>query len=147
MAVELINLIPGAVFRFKVGLRRILSLDGDRVVWEWAQEDRRTLGLRSGGTTWKKGFAEDAIEQINEGVSGDGLKKATSLRLLSGEVVELLPRAATFKLRTLCPAKYVVIDLSSGDVYGIEKDGLERVAPERLEATRRVLGMSAERDQ
>lgn len=131
MPVSLSDIVPGSVFQFKTGTRRVLSIQGDKVVWEWEDGDVDCKRVRRGGSMWIKSFAEDAHCLPGEGEQ--------SLKLLSGEVVKVLNTVATFKLRTLCPSKYLVIDMESGAVMGIGKSGLERVPVEKVSAAKRVL--------
>lgn len=134
MPISLKDIVPGSVFQFKTGNRRVLSIQGDEVVWEWADGDVDCKRVRRGGAMWIKSFAEDANYLPGEG--------GQSLRLLSGEVVKVLDTVATFQLRTLCPSKYLVIDMESGAVMRIGKDGLERVPVEKVSAAKRVLLMA-----
>lgn len=134
MSVSLSDIVPGSVFQFKEGNRRVLSIQGDQVVWEWADGDAECKRVRRGGSLWIKSFAEDANY-----LKGKGEKY---LRLLSGEIVKVLSSIATFQLRTLCPSKYLVIDMETGAVMGIGKAGLERASAERVSAAQRVLLMA-----
>ncbi len=144
MAVDLNDLIPGAVFQFKVGLRRVLAIECDQVIWEWADDKQRTTSARPGGAMWLKSFAADACSTASVGQVVNRTELVNTTVLLSGEVVNVLDKPVTVKIRTLCPKKYVMVDLASGRVLELDGAGTEVAGPGRIDAARQALRRAAE---
>ncbi len=144
MAVELNDLIPGEIFHFKVGPRRVLAIEGDQVIWEWADDKQRATSARPGGSMWLKSFAEDASSSASGAQAKHRAEVANTTVLLSGEVVNVLDKPVTVKIRTMCPKKYVMVDLASGRVLELDGAGTEVAGPGRIDAARQALRRAAE---
>lgn len=115
MAVSFDQLVPGAVFRFKTGLRRITRVrpysDRFMVDWEYADGQPRQ---RRGGSVWGPNFRREAIEMVP-----DPSMHCESRQLLpSRRTVACLPQPVEIKLTTRCPAKWVMVDMESGELWG-----------------------------
>lgn len=116
MAVEIGQIKPGAVFRFKTAARRVTSLSkplgaGFDVNWEYADGKKR--GGRLTGSQWVHYFKADAIEQIPDPVAAGGVR-----RLRSGREVPSLAGTVNITMTTHCPAKWAIVDLETGELWG-----------------------------
>lgn len=143
MAIDLYDLIPGRVFHFKVGPRRVLAIEGDQVIWEWADEKQRSKSARPGGSMWLKSFAQDASLDVVGVQPARRMDLGGTTVLLSGEVVDVLDKPVTVKIRTLCPKKYVVVDLALGRVLELDGNGTESAGQSRIDAARQALRRAA----
>lgn len=128
MAVDRKQIAEGAVFRFKVGLRQVVSISGDNVVWAWA-DSNATTSVKPGGVMWIKCFCEDAIERVS----------GQQRRLLTGEVVNVSDAPIALNLRSLCPEKYLVMDLETGVALNYSAGALVRADTKRVRAAYEVM--------
>lgn len=111
MSVAIEQIKPGAVFRFKTASRRVTGVNAGNVTWEYADGQKR--GGRRSGTQWIHYFKSDAIEQIP-----DPAAAVESRKLLSGREVPSLAESIAVTLNTHCPAKWAVVDLETGELWG-----------------------------
>lgn len=117
MAVAIEQIQPGAVFRFKTAARRVTSLSkplgaGFNVNWEYADGKKR--GGRLSGSQWVHYFKVQAIEQIPEPAAA-GMSRQL---LPSRKSVASLNEPVEITLRTHCPAKWAVVDMETGELWG-----------------------------
>jgi hypothetical protein len=119
MAVPIEQIKPGAVFRFVKALRRVKSLSpwvgsGCSANWEYADGVKR--GGKLSGTQWVHYFRADAIEQVPDTGESRRIK-------LSGKPVPGLALEVVIAIRTKCSAKWVVVDMETGQLWA--HDGIE----------------------
>lgn len=125
MAVKIGQIKPGAVFRFKTAARRVTSLSkplgaGFDVNWEYADGKKR--GGRLTGSQWVHYFKADAIEQIPDPVAAGGVR-----RLRSGREVPSLMDTVNITITTHCPAKWAIVDLETGELWGHDGTQFKRL--------------------
>lgn len=111
MSVAIEQIKQGAVFRFKTAARRVTGVNAGNVTWEYADGQKR--GGRRAGTQWIHYFKSDAIEQIP-----DPAAAVENRTLRSGREVPSLAGAVAVTLNTHCPAKWAVVDLETGELWG-----------------------------
>ncbi len=126
MSVSIEQIKPGAVFRFKTAPRRVTSLSkplgtGFNVNWEYA--DGRKRGGRLTGSQWVHYFKSDAMEQIP-----DPAAAVETRTLRSGREVPSLAESVAVTLSTHCPAKWAVVDLETGELWGHDGAQFKRLS-------------------
>jgi hypothetical protein len=127
MAVKIEQIKIGAVFLFKNGPRRVTGFGkqmgtGFNVKWEYA--DGRKRGGRLTGSMWVHYFRAKAIEEIPDpAVDGD------VLRLLSGREAAIYEDLVTITISTHCPAKWALVDLEIGELWGHDGTRLRYLSP------------------
>jgi len=122
MAVAIETIKPGNVFRFKTALRRVKSLSppigsGFSVNWEYADGKKR--GGRLGGTQWVHYFKSEAIDVVPD----TSLIGEPRFIKPSGKTVPSLACEVLIPVRTKCPAKWVMVDMETGNLWS--HDGVE----------------------
>lgn len=140
MAVSIERIKPGAVFRFKTAARRVVSVSerrgsGFMVDWEYADGQRR--GGRIGGSQWVHYFRSDAIEEIPDPLSGGEFRRLKP----SGRQVPCLKNEVDISLTTRCPAKWLMVDLETGELW--QHDGVSFERAKSPEADRIARALSA----
>jgi len=115
----------GAVFRFAKADRRVVGIKGlgERgFTVQWAYEDGKPRGAKTGGEQWCHYFRSDAISELPQ--DGSGVRTLLSGRQVACEAVE-----KQISVSTKCPRKWALVDLETGDVWVSVADTLMR-APE-----------------
>lgn len=143
MAVPIETIRPGAVFRFKTGLRRVIrikpagpeSIPGFMVDWEYADDQPHR---RSRGSLWAETFRLQAIEPVPD---HDQAGEQRQL-LPSRRTVHCLPEPVEIILRTRCPAKWRLVDLETGDLWGHDGQHFVRLSDEQTGEVADVVHMS-----
>lgn len=132
MAVPLDTIRPGAVFRFKTGLRRVTqikpagpeSMPGFMVDWVYADDQPRR---REGGSLWAETFRLQAIEIVPD---HDQAVEQRQL-LPSRRPVPCLPEPVDITLKTRCPGKWAMVDLETGELWGHDGKRFVRLTDEQ----------------
>lgn len=130
MAVTIEQIKPGAVFRFKTALRRVKSLspwvgNGCNVNWEYADGQKR--GGKLSGSQWVHYFRTDAIDQVPD----PSLAGQPRLIKPSGKSVPSLTYEVNILVRTKCPAKWAMVDMETGDMWGHDGSSFLRLTSEQ----------------
>jgi hypothetical protein len=130
MAVAIEQIKPGAVFRFKKALRRVKSLspwvgNGCSVNWEYADGQKR--GGKLIGTQWVHYFRADAIDQVPDA----SLAGEPRLIKPSGKSVPSLNYEVVISIHTKCPAKWAMVDMETGDLWGHDGSSFSRLTIEQ----------------
>lgn len=116
MAVALTEIVVGAVFRFKTAARRVVGRHnetdrGFMVSWQYA--DGRPRGGRTSGSQWVHYFRREAIERIPGGEEGETVQLLPDRRTISR-----LAEPVNINIYTRAPAKYALVDMETGDIWG-----------------------------
>lgn len=126
MSVQIEQIRPGAVFRFKTAARRVVGVEvvgsGANVHWEYADGKKR--GGRTSGRQWIHYFRTEAIEQIP-----DPALAGETRALLSGRQVPARKDTVGISLVTHCPSKWAMVDLETGELWGHDGLQFERLSP------------------
>lgn len=128
MAVGIERIKPGAAFQFATAVRRVTSIgaqvgSGFMVNWEYA--DGRKRGGKLSGSQWVHYFRKDAIEELPDAGSSAPMR---TLRP-NGRMVPCLSEPTAVTLNTACPAKWVMVDLETGDLWGHNGTSFKRADP------------------
>lgn len=128
MSVSIEQIQPGAVFQFKTAPRRVTSLGkpvgrGFDVNWEYADGKKR--GGRLSGSQWVHYFRSGAIEQIPDPAISGRPRQI----LPSGRTVPSLADTVDITLKTHCPAKWAMVDIETGDMWGHDGSQFRRLSP------------------
>lgn len=115
---------PGVVFRFKAGLRRVTRLrpysDRFMVDWEYADGQPRQ---RRGGSVWGPNFRREAIEMVPD----PSMHHESRQLLPSRRTVACLEHPVEIKLTTRCPAKWSMVDMETGELWGHDGQRFQRM--------------------
>lgn len=142
MAVPLDQLVPGAVFRFKSGLRRITRLrpSGQRFMVDWEYADHQPHRRRS-GSVWGPNFRREAIELVPD----PSMHHESRQLLPSRRTVACLPQPVEIKLQTRCPAKWIMVDMESGELWGHDGQQFHRLSAQQIGEVADVARMAGAR--
>lgn len=141
MPVPMEQIIPGAVFRFKTGLRRVKRLkpqtgpDGVMVDWEYADALPRR---RNAGSLWGATFRVQAIELVPD----PSLAGETRQLLPSRRTIACLEKPVDVTLTTRCPAKWVMVDMETGDFWRNDGQQFHRLSTQETSEVLDVARMS-----
>lgn len=131
MSVDIQQIKPGAVFSFKTAARRVTSLGppvgtGCSVYWEYVDGKKRSG--RVSGAQWVHYFRKDAIEEV---LAPGGAPVGLTRKLRpDGKVVPCLPAPASIALNTACPAKWIMVDMETGELWSPDGTGFVRALRE-----------------
>lgn len=132
MTVGLDELVPGAVFRFKTAARRVVGRRRETskgFMVEWAYADGKLRGGRAGGSQWCHYFRKEAIESIpGGGEVGDGVQLLPDRRTVSR-----LAEPMTISLTTKAPAKWAMVDMETGQVWGHDGEKFVAMSADRCD--------------
>lgn len=143
MAVPMQQIVPGAVFRFKNGLRRVTRIHeplgpGCMVDWEYADGEPHR---RQSGSLWNHTFRIQAIEQVPDPDLDPG--RQTRQLLSAGRCVPCLEQPVAITLTTRCPAKWVMLDMESGELWRHDGQQFHRLAANEVADVVQVARMAA----
>lgn len=125
MSVPIDLIRPGAVFRFRASLRRVKRLqapssDGCMVHWEYADNIPRRVNF---GSLWLQSFRTQAIELVPDpSLAGEQRQLLPSRRTIA-----CLEHPVEIKLTTRCPAKWAMVDMETGELWGHDGQHFQRM--------------------
>lgn len=142
MSVPIEQITPGAVFRFKAGLRRVKKLrdhagTGFMVDYELVDGQPRR---RQTGSQWVHYFRKEAIEQVPD-PSAAGEQRQL---LPSRRTVPCLDAPVDITLKTRCPAKWAMVDMETGELWGHDGQRFHRLTAMQSGEVAEIARMSAE---
>ena len=134
MPVKLEQIQPGAVFRFKNGLRRVTKLVDNfgsppNVSWEYADGVKR--GGKLNGVMWIHHFKAEAIEEVP-----DPNLSHKAVTLVDGSTVPSVGMNCNIEIKTHCPKKWAFVDTETGEVWGHDGHHFVRADTQFLELTK-----------
>lgn len=143
MSVSIEQIQPGAVFQFKKAPRRVTSLsqplgNGFNVNWEYADGKRRAG--RQSGTQWVHYFRVDAIEQIPDPSAAGRPRQIRP----AGRSVPGLAKTVDILLKTHCPAKWAIVDMETGELWGHDGAQFRRLARAEAEEVAAVANQAVQ---
>lgn len=131
---------PGVVFRFKAGLRRVTRLrpysDRFMVDWEYADGQPRQ---RRGGSVWGPNFRREAIEMVPD----PSMHHESRQLLPSRRTVACLEHPVEIKLTTRCPAKWAMVDMETGELWGHDGQHFQRMTAMQADEVADIARMAA----
>lgn len=131
---------PGVVFRFKAGLRRVTRLrpysDRFMVDWEYADGQPRQ---RRGGSVWGPNFRREAIEMVPD----PSMHHESRQLLPSRRTVACLEHPVEIKLTTRCPAKWAMVDMETGELWGHDGQHFQRMTAMQAGEVAEIARMAA----
>lgn len=131
MTVSTNQVKPGAVFRFKHGVRRVTTVANSHVNWEYADGKMRVGRLS--GKMWLPYFRKEAIEEL----PAPNIVGETRKLKPHGKEVQCRPDLTDINIKTRCPGKWVMIDLETGELWGHDGDKFVRLDAVRAVEDRR----------
>lgn len=125
MSVPFEQLVPGAAFRFKNGVRRITALRGSvdtgfMVDWEYVDGLPRR---RQSGSLWSQSFRMQALELILDPCTVGERRQL----LPSNRAVACLEKPVAITIKSRCPAKWVMVDMETGQLWGHDGKAFQKV--------------------
>lgn len=137
MPVQRQQVKPGAVFRFKTADRRVTELSEDigsgfNVSWEYADGQPRRGRLT--GTQWVYGFMAAALEEIPDPARSNEHRQL----LPHGTLVSCTADPVAITLTTRCPAKWAMVDMETGDIWGHDGKTFRRLSEAEIKNVAQV---------
>ncbi|MBS3912748.1 MAG: hypothetical protein KGZ70_13155 [Hydrogenophaga sp.] len=129
MSVPYEQLVTGAAFRFKNGIRRITGMRGHvgtgfMVDWEYADGLPRR---RQTGSLWSHSFRMQALELVlDPSTVGEQRQLLPSQR-----IVACLDQPVVITIKSRCPAKWVMVDMETGQLWGHDGKTFQRLTDQQ----------------